>query len=97
MGDRVLPYARNRGKKLEAKVDLFRVFDPRPEYFYPEPFQFQERQDASEHYREEILTAMTTAKINLEAAGVAASAVIHGPTKAETNGYRVDHFFGTRA
>ena len=51
MGDRVLPYVRTLGKKLDAKVELFRVFDPQPEYFYPNPFQFQERHDASEHYR----------------------------------------------
>ena len=35
MGDRVLPYVRNLGKKLDAKVDLFRVFDPEPEFFTP--------------------------------------------------------------
>ena len=65
MGDRVLPYVRNLGKKLDAKVDLFRVFDPEPEFFYPEPFEFQDRQAASEHYREEVMTAMGTAKTHL--------------------------------
>ena len=52
MGDRVLPYVRNLGKKLNAKVELFRVFDPEPAFFYPEPFEFQDRHEASEHYRE---------------------------------------------
>ena len=86
MGDRVLPYVRNLGKKLDAKVDLFRVFDPEPEFFYPEPFEFQDRQAASEYYREEIMTAMGTAKTHLETAGVAATSALHGPEKSETDG-----------
>jgi nucleotide-binding universal stress UspA family protein len=84
LGDRVLPYVRNLAKKLDAKVELFRVFDPEPEYFYPEPFEFQDRHDASVHRRENVMTAMGTAKTHLEAAGVAATAVIHGPECAET-------------
>jgi len=86
MGDRVLPYVRNLGKKLDAKVELFRVFYPEPEFFYPEPFEFQDRQAASEYYREEIMTAMGTAKTHLETAGVAATAALHGPEKSETDG-----------
>ena len=86
MGDRVLPYVRNLGKKLDAKVELFRVFYPEPEFFYPEPFEFQDRQAASEHYREEVMTAMGTAKTHLETAGVAATAALHGPEKSETDG-----------
>ena len=97
MGDRVLPYVRNLGKKLEAKVELFRVFDPQPEFFYPEPFEFQDRHDALERYREEVMTAMGTAKTDLEAAGVAATAVFHGPAKVETGGEKTDHTFGTAA
>ena len=97
MGDRVLPYVRNLGKKLDAKVDLFRVFDPEPEFFYPEPFEFQDRQAASEHYREEVMTAMGTAKTHLEAAGVAATAVLPGPEKSETDGEKVDHIFASTA
>ena len=79
MGDRVLPYVRNLGKKLDAKVELFRVF-------YPEPFEFQDRLAASEYYREEVMTAMGTAKTHLETAGVAATAAPHGPEKSETDG-----------
>ena len=86
MGDRVLPYVRNLGKKLDAKVELFRVFYPEPEFFYPEPFEFQDRQAASEHYREEVMAAMGTAKTHLETAGVAATAALHGPEKSETDG-----------
>lgn len=97
MGDRVLPYVRMLGKKLGARVELFRVFDPQPEYFYPNPYQFQERHDASVHYREEVMTALGTAKAHLEAAGVAATAVIHGPEKAATDGERVEHTYGAPA
>ena len=73
LGDRVLPYVRTLGKKLEAKVELFRVFDPQPEFFYPNPFQFLERHEASARYREEVMTALGTAKTHLERAGVAAT------------------------
>ncbi len=97
MGDRVLPYVKNLGKKFDAKVELFRVFDPEPEFFYPEPFEFQDRHEATAHFREEIMTAMGTAKTNLESAGVAATAVLHGPERAETDGKKVAHTFGTAA
>ena len=97
MGDRVLPYVRNLGKKLNAKVELFRVFDPEPAFFYPEPFEFQDRHEASEHYRQDVMTAMGTAKTDLESAGVAATAVLHGPEKAETEGKKMSHTFGTAA
>ena len=33
MGDRVLPYVRDLGKKLDAKVELFRIYYPEPEFF----------------------------------------------------------------
>lgn len=79
LGDRVLPYVRMLGKKLGAKVELFRVFDPQPEFFFPDAFEFQERNDASEHYREEVMTGLGKAKIRLEEAGIAATAVMHGP------------------
>ncbi|MDA1128886.1 MAG: universal stress protein [Chloroflexi bacterium] len=78
LGDRVLPYVRMLGRKLEAKVELFRVFDPQPEFFYPNPFQFQERHEASVRYREEVMTTLGMAKTQLERAGVAATAVLHG-------------------
>lgn len=97
LGDRVLPYVRNLGKKLDAKVELFRVFDPEPEFFYPEPFEYLDRHEVTAHYREEVMTAMATAKTNLEAAGVAATAVLHGPEKAETEGKKVTHTFGATA
>ena len=97
MGDRVLPYVRNLGKKLDAKVELFRVFDPEPEFFYPEPFEFQDRHAASKHYREEVMTSMGVAKTHLEAAGVAATAVLHGPEKEETGGEEVGHTSGSAA
>ena len=97
LGDRVLPYVRNLGKKLDAKVELFRVFDPEPEFFYPEPFEFQDRQAATAVHREDVMTAMGQAKTNLEAAGVAATAVLHGPEKAETEGKKVKHTFGAPA
>ena len=97
MGDRVLPYVRNLGRKLDAKVELFRVYDPHPEFFYPDPFDFQDRHVASERCREEAMTAMGTAKTHLEAAGVAATAVVHGPETVQTDGERVDHTFGSAA
>jgi nucleotide-binding universal stress UspA family protein len=97
LGDRVLPYVRNLGKKLDAKVELFRVFDPEPEYFYPEPFEFQDRHEASVHRRENVMTAMGTAKTHLEAAGVAATAVIHGPEGEKTEDNKSDYKYGAAA
>jgi nucleotide-binding universal stress UspA family protein len=97
LGDRVLPYVRNLGKKLGAKVELLRVFDPEPEYFYPEPFEFQDRHEASVHRREDVMTAMGTAKTHLEAAGVAATAVIHGPECEEDADKKAEYKFGAAA
>ena len=97
MGDRVLPYVRNLGKKFNAKVELFRVFDPEPAFFYPDPFEFKDRHEASEHHREDIMTAMGTAKTDLESAGVAATAVLHGPEEAGIDGEKVAHTYGTVA
>ena len=41
------------------------------------------------------MTAMGTAKTDLESAGVAATAVFHGPEKTETDGKKVAHTYGT--
>jgi len=97
LGDRVLPYVRNLGKKLDAKVELFRVFDPEPEYFYPDPFEFQDRHEAIVHRREDVMTALGTAKTHLESAGVAATAVSYGPECAETKDKKSDHKYGAAA
>lgn len=97
-GDRVLPYVRNLGRKLDAKVELFRVFDSRPEFFYPEPFLYQDRYgDDSTLYRDEVMTSLGVTKTNLEAAGVAAQAVMHEPDHPETDMTEADHTCGTPA
>ncbi|MCI0843854.1 MAG: universal stress protein [Chloroflexi bacterium] len=97
MGDKVIPYVKNLGKTFEAEVELFWVFDPRPEFFYPEPFLYQDRIDDSERYREEVLSAMYAAKNHLEAAGVAASVATRGPITSEIGGENVGHRFYTPA
>ncbi len=84
-GDRVLPYVRNLGRKVDAKVELFRVFNFQPEYFYPELFLYQGRSENSEIYRGKVMTSLGTAKTNLESAGVAAVAVMHEPDHPETH------------
>ena len=97
MGDRVLPYVRNLGRKLDAKVELFRVFDTQPEFFYPEPFLYQDQYGDSSLYREEVMTSLGMAKTNLESAGVAAKAVMHEPEHPETDLTEDDHKCGTPA
>lgn len=97
MGDRVLPYVRNLGRKLDAKVELFRVFDNPPEFFYPEPFLYQDRYGDSRQYREEVMTSLGMAKTDLESAGVAAVAVLHEPEHPETDFTEADHTCGTPA
>lgn len=94
-GDRVLPYVRNLGRKLDAKVKLFRVFDSQPEYFYPEPFLYQGRSEDSEIYRGKVMTSPGTAKTNLESAGVAAVAAMHETDYPETDLNGDDHSCGT--
>ncbi len=97
-GDRVLPYVRNLGRKLDAKVKLFRVFDERSEFSYPEPFLFQDRygEDAT-LYRNEVMTSLGMTKTNLESAGVAAQAVMHEPDHPEIDMTDPDHDCGTPA
>ena len=94
LGDRVLPYVRMLGKKLGAKVELFRVFDPHPEYLYPDHYQFWPHNDYSVYCREEVTAALDRAKIQLERAGISATAVMHGPETVATKGV---HRYGTPA
>lgn len=97
LSDRVLPYARMLGKGLGAKVELYRVFDPDPEFFWPEPSEYLGRHDAAVAHRDEAVARLDTAKNEMVGAGVSATAVLHGPepgTPADGGG---THKFGTPA
>ena len=52
-GSQTIPYARVLGKGLGARVELFRVFDPQPEYFWPNPSEYLQRHQAALDFREQ--------------------------------------------
>lgn len=69
-----VPYARILGAALESPVELLRVYEPDPVFYYPEPAHFQERADAADQNREEAYHSLDKATASLKAEGISATA-----------------------
>lgn len=97
LSDRVLPYVKLLGKGLGARVELYRVYDPEPEFFWPQPQEYLERHEAAVAHRREAEAALDAAKDELASTGVTATAVLHGPEQGTEVGQSARIFFGPPA
>ena len=66
-------YVRILGAALKSPVELLRVYEPDPVYYYPEPAHYQERAEASEEHRREASHSLDSAAETLKAAGISVS------------------------
>ena len=78
-GGQSVPYARVLGKGLGAKVEFFRVFDPQPEFFWPNPTEYLQRHQAALDFRQQVMTDLEVHSSSLKQDGIDAIAVVHGP------------------
>ncbi len=78
-GSQAIPYARILGKSLGAKVELFRVFDPQPEFFWPNPSEYLQRHQAALEFRQQVMVDLESISSSLQEDGVDAIALFHGP------------------
>ncbi len=96
-GAQSTPYARILGKSLGAKVEFYRVFDPQPEFFFPNPSEYLQRHQAALEFREQVLTDLESHSSSLRADGVDAIAVFHGPEGGAPEGHEHGHQYGAPA
>ena len=96
-GAQSIPYARILGKSLEAKVEFYRVFDPQPEFFFPNPSEYLQRHQAALEFREQVLADLESHSSSLRADGVDAIAVFHGPEGGAPEGHEHGHQYGAPA
>ncbi len=96
-GGQSIPYARVLGKGLGAKVELFRVFDPQPEFFWPNPSEYLQRHQAALDFREQVMVDLESHTSSLKADGIDAVAVFHGPEGGAPEGHEHGHEYGAPA
>lgn len=95
--ERVLPYVRELAKGLQLPVHLFRVFDPQPEFFYPDIRHYQERLEAAAQLRQQIEESLDKIKSSLQDLGLDASSTVHDPGPASHEGHSGEHVIGDPA
>ena len=96
-GSQAIPYARILGKGLGAKVELFRVFDPQPEYFWPNPSEYLQRHQAALDFREQAMVDLESHRNSLQQEGINAIALVHGPEGGAPEGHEHGHRYGAPA
>ena len=74
LSGQTLPYVRMLGAALKAPVELLRVYEPEPVYYYPDVSHFQERAKAAEQHRSEASRSLDSASETLKAAGISVTA-----------------------
>ena len=92
-----IPYARILGKNLGAKVEFFRVFDPQPEFFWPNPSEYLQRHQAALDFREQVMVDLESHSSSLKADGIDAVPVFHGPEGGAPEGHEHGHHYGAPA
>ena len=78
-GSQAVPYARILGKGFGAKVEFFRVFDPQPEFFWPQPTEYLQRHQAALEFRQQVMDFLESHSNSLQKDGIDAVALVHGP------------------
>lgn len=96
-GGQSIPYARILGKSLGAKVELFRVFDPQPEFFWPNPSEYLQRHQAALDFRHHVMIDLESRCSSLKEDGIDAIAVVHGPEGGAPEGHEHGHVYGAPA
>lgn len=96
-GAQTAPYARILGKGLGAKVEFFRVFDPQPEFFWPNPNEYLQRHQAALDFREHVLVDLESHSSSLQADGIDSVAIFHGPEGGAPEGHEHGHHYGAPA
>ena len=96
-GGQSVPYARVLGKGLGAKVEFFRVFDPQPEFFWPNPTEYLQRHQAALDFRQQVMTDLEVHSSSLKQDGIDAIAVVHGPEGDAPEGHEHGHEYGAPA
>ena len=96
-GGQSIPYARVLGKALGAKVELYRVFDPQPEFFWPNPSEYLQRHQAALDFRQQVMADLESHSSSLIADGIDAVAIVHGPEGGAPEGHEHGHEYGAPA
>ena len=78
-----VPYVRILGAALKSPVELLRVYEPEPVYYYPEPAHFQERAQAAQQHRQEATHYLDSVSETLKAAGISVTANLLEPHSGE--------------
>ncbi len=92
-----IPYARILGKGLGAKVEFFRVFDPQPEFFWPNPSEYLQRHQAALDFREQVMADLESHSNSLKDDGIDAVPIFHGPEGGAPEGHEHGHQYGAPA
>ena len=87
LGQQALPYVRMLGRALKSPVELYRIYEPAPVYFYPDPGGYRERMAAAEEHRKQALASLNPIRDSLQAQGVATTATVHEPPPAPRGGH----------
>ena len=96
-GSQAIPYAGILGKSFSAKVELYRVFDPQPEFFWPNPSEYLQRHQAALDFRQQVMVDLESHCSSLKEDGIDAIAVVHGPEGGAPEGHEHGHHYGAPA
>lgn len=87
LGQQALPYVRMLGRALQAPIELYRIYEPEPVYYYPDPGHYRERMAAAGEHRKQALASLNPIRDSLQAQGTVATAKVHEPPPAPRGGH----------
>ena len=79
LGGQALPYVRLLGTALKVPVELLRVYEPEPVYYFPSLSQFQERVQAAAQHREEALHSLDSIGDSLKSQRINVTTTVYEP------------------
>ena len=91
IGEQTIPYVRILGTALKSPVELLRIFEPPPVYYWPAIANYQERAQAAAQHVEEVLHSLDPIVDSLKAAGISATATVHQPRTQLSEGEEPSH------
>lgn len=78
-GEQAIPFVSLLGSRLKCPVELVRVYEPEPVYYFPGLRDYQEREAAAAQHHEEVRHSLDPIRDSLQEQGITATAVIHEP------------------